>query len=62
MTDRPQDEVSTYHLGPVYEPRPPLGDSLAACRPGPHDVGMLTGDRRLVNCEACKATEDYKHG
>lgn len=51
-----------FHYGPVYTPRPPLGDSLAACRPGPHDCGCLTTTKSWVSCEQCKQTEAYRNG
>lgn len=50
------------HYGPVWEPRPPLGDSLAACRPGPHGIGTLTTHKPWVTCEECKYTEVYRNG
>lgn len=53
------EAVRTMHYGPVYTPRPPLGDSLAACRPGPHDVGTLTSVKSWVTCGKCKQTEAY---
>jgi hypothetical protein len=55
--------VPPLHFGPVYGDRlVPRGDSLAACRPGPHKPASMTTHKPWVTCEACKQSEAYRNG
>jgi len=48
-----------------WQPPEPWTDDKPACHTAAHRVPVadaLTGDRRIVTCEACKTTDVWKAG